>query len=470
MSQAEAIQLYKQGDYAAAAASFTQVLNQTQDAATRSIILSNRAACALAMQDPAAAGADCRAGLVLNPLSPKLRLRLAKALTQQQQYSAAAAEVAAVVALEKPKEPSSELLQLYQQVTAATGVSDGSPAAADTSIDSSSAGVQLPAHPQNILYVSSAQQLMYANSRQVPFIVLAPGAYVLTQPLDGGYRPSGGCTIVGLGQVSITCRNTHAVWVCSGDLTLVNVQLAGSGDGAAVCVSPANPAGIMAGLPSMLGNASCKMIDCRVEQYPEAGLLVCGSGAHAALHGCSFKRCKQHAIEVREGGSLYACNTVMDSCKQGVAAYGGAKSVQLYSCSIRSTRKEGILAAGSYVNAATAAQRQVRDPRISPFRSATSQRATEEAEAWGRQHGQQLTLVMSDCSLQGCGNFGVSVDEGAAARISRCRMEACDPCCVFIKGRSDACITACQFVYGGKSSKSIWAQGQALTAAGELTE
>jgi tetratricopeptide (TPR) repeat protein len=133
MSQADANQLYKQGDYAASAASYSQLLQQTQDAATRSIILSNRAACALAMQDPAAAEADCRAGIALNPVSAKLRLRLAKALTQQQQESAAAAEVAAAVALEKPEQPSSELLQLYQQVTAATGVSDGPPAAADTS-------------------------------------------------------------------------------------------------------------------------------------------------------------------------------------------------------------------------------------------------------------------------------------------------------------------------------------------------
>lgn len=55
------------------------------------------------------------------------------------------------------------------------------------------------------------------------------------------------------------------------------------------------------------------------------------------------------------------------------------------------------------------------------------------------------------------------------ARISRCRLESCDPYCVFIKGNSDACITACQFVYGGKSAKSPWAQaygGHALAAAG----
>jgi hypothetical protein len=56
------------------------------------------------------------------------------------------------------------------------------------------------------------------------------------------------------------------------------------------------------------------------------------------------------------------------------------------------------------------------------------------------------------------------------ARISRCRLEGCDPYCIFIKGRSDALITACQFVYAGKSAKSPWAQaygGLALPAAGE---
>mgnify|MGYP001807632775 CR=1 FL=1 len=112
MSSSEAHSLYQQGQYAAAAGIYSQLLQRTQDAAARSTILSNRAACALHLGDPAAAEADCRAGLSLNPVSAKLRLKLAKALTQQDQASAAAAEVAAAAALTLPDRPSDELLQL----------------------------------------------------------------------------------------------------------------------------------------------------------------------------------------------------------------------------------------------------------------------------------------------------------------------------------------------------------------------
>jgi hypothetical protein len=210
------------------------------------------------------------------------------------------------------------------------------------------------------------------------------------------------------------------------------------------------------------------MISCRVENYSEAGLLVC-EGA-AVLQGCTFTRCKLHAIEVREGGSLWASDVHIDSCRQGVSAYGGAKHVQLHGCHISNTVEEGVLAAGSYQNAATVAMSAYIRDRASPYTSATAKQATEAAQEWGRQHGQQLTLIMSDCSLRGCCQFGLSVDEGAAALVSRCRLEACDPYCVLVKGNSDACITASQFVYGGRSAKSIWAQkahgGQAIPASG----
>jgi len=476
MSKPDADDLYKQGHYAAAAVSYTELLEQTKEASTRSIILSNRAACALALDDTAGAESDCRAGLTLNPVSAKLRYRLAQALWQQGQDGAAACQIAAAVALLQPAAPTAEMLQLYQQVAAATAVAatptQEQPADAPAAAADPYPGLQLPADPRAVVFVSTAQELMGAATGRAAFIVAAPGSYQLPMPLDGSAQPAG-LTVMGLGRVTLSCRTTHAAWVRRGCLTLVNAQLVGSGAGAAACVSEES-----AGFPGMMMRRStssassaagpiCRMFSCRVESYPEVGLLVC-EGA-AVLQGCSFSRCKLHAIEVREGGSLWASETVIDSCKQGVAAYGGAKHVQLHRCSISNTAKEGVLAAGSYENAATVAQRQFQNPRR--YISVAAKQATEEAEAWGKQHGQQLTLVMSDCSLQGCGNFGVSVDEGAAARISRCRLEACDPFCVFVKGSSDACITACQFIYSGRSAKSLWAQklygGQAVQASGE---
>lgn len=410
MSSSDALQLYQRGEYAAAAAIYSQLLQQTQDSATRSTILGNRAACSSALNDAAAAEADCRAALALNPVSAKLRLKLAKALASQGRAAAAAIEVAAAVALQLPERPTDEALQLYQQLSAATAAASGELHDAGS--------VQLPADPCSIRYTSTTPELMAANARQTAFIVLAPGTYNLPGPLDGA-AGSAGCTILGLGRVVIACRVTHAAWVRQGRLTLVNVQLVGSGEGAAVCVSPAAAGGfgllgLLGGAGAAAGAASCALIDCRVENYPEAGLLVCGEGAHAVLQRCAFRHCKLHAVEIREGGSLCASYTTVQSCKQGFSAYGGARSVELYHCSIQDISREGVLAAGSFENAATVAQRTIHPPRTSRFSSETMRQATEAAEAWGKQHGQQLTLVMVDCSLQGCGNFGVSIDAGAA--------------------------------------------------------
>jgi hypothetical protein len=62
------------------------------------------------------------------------------------------------------------------------------------------------------------------------------------------------------------------------------------------------------------------MISCRVEDYPEAGLLL--HGGHGELFGCCFKHCRLHAIEVRQGGSLRATDTSMDACMQGESQGG----------------------------------------------------------------------------------------------------------------------------------------------------
>lgn len=373
MSKPDANELYKQGHYAAAAASFTELLEQTKDASTHSVILSNRAACALALGDTAGAEADCRAGLALNPVSAKLRYRLAQALWQQEQVGAAAAEIAAAVALLQPDAPTAEMLQLYRQVAAATAYPaapaqeqpEDAPTAAPAAVADPYQGLQLPADPRAVVFVSTAQELMGAAAGRAAFIVAAPGSYQLSMPLNGSAQPAG-LTVLGLGRVTLSCRTTHAAWVRQGCLTLVNVQLVGSGAGAAACVSDES-SGFLGMMMRRSSSASasagpvCRMFSCKVENYPEVGPLVC-EGA-AVLQGCSFLRCKLHAIEVREGGSLWASDTVIDSCKQGVTAYGGAKHVELHRCSISNTAKECVLAAGSYENAATVAQRQFQNPR-----------------------------------------------------------------------------------------------------------
>ena len=79
----------------------------------------------------------------------------------------------------------------------------------------------------------------------------------------------------------------------------------------------------------------------------------------------------------------------------GVTAYGGARSVKLIECSITNTSKEGVLAEGTYENAATVAQHGVINKRLSKFRDGATRQVTEAADAWGKQHGVPLDVEVS---------------------------------------------------------------------------
>jgi hypothetical protein len=142
--------------------------------------------------------------------------------------------------------------------------------------------------------------------------------------------------------------------------------------------------------------------------------------------------------------------------------------VQLTSCSITNTTKEGLLAVGTYENAATAAQGARRE---SAYRDERARIASNTAEAWGKQHGGDLVLDVTGCTISNCGNFGASLDYGCQASISRCRFLSNDPFSVFVKGGCNVLLAACQFVYSSKSSQSPWAkstgQGRSLKMAGE---
>lgn len=225
-------------------------------------------------------------------------------------------------------------------------------------------------------------------------------------------------------------------------MQLVGLRLAGDGSVSAVTVS---------GASSLL-----RMVSCRVVDYSEVGVLIVGS---AFLQRCTFLRCAKQAMEVREGGSLECNQVTVEDCLQGLAAYGGAERVVLRGCTILRSQKEGIMAAGTFQNASGHLQREARaltEGDSSKLEEGNS--TSREAVAWGRARKTQLELRMSDCLIACCGNFGVTVDEGASAELIRCRLETNDPFSLFIKGGSDASVAACQFVYGGKSAKSMWSK------------
>ncbi|KAF6265775.1 hypothetical protein COO60DRAFT_1633237 [Scenedesmus sp. NREL 46B-D3] len=331
------------------------------------------------------------------------------------------------------------MAQLYGEIAAATAAAP------------SFQGVRLPADPADVWHVADSAALQRAVMGGTSFIVLSPGAYK-AHPMIGCFEVGRDTTLLGIGNVRLTSSVSHAVWLQKGCTTLVNMQLVGSGNGATVCVSPQ-------GVPDPRNSSSAaipsiRMIDCRVEDYTEAGLLL--DGGHGELFCCCFRRCRLHTIEVA-GRSI--CRPACQA-SAGVAAYGGERSVQLTRCTITCSSKEGVLAAGMYENAATAAQAAPGMPGKRPggFCSESARIATEQAEAWGRQKGDDLTVEVTCCTIADCGNFRISLDSGCSAGISRCRLQSNDPSGVFVKGGCDVVIAACQFVYAGKSAKSKWAQ------------
>lgn len=204
-------ELYAHTDYAAAAAAYSEGLQQLQHLgsagnAERSTLLSNRAACHLAVGDVAAAEVDCKAGIAL-AATPKLCYRLAKAMMapsrQDVDVSGAAAAMAAAVALlQLPAGQyvvSEEMMQLYAKIAVLTHAAGFQ-------------GPELPHSPNGIQHAACTQTLCQALLQGAQFVVLSPGSYNTPAQLSKGDR----VTLVGVGTVELLNQFSHAVWVEQG--------------------------------------------------------------------------------------------------------------------------------------------------------------------------------------------------------------------------------------------------------------
>lgn len=424
MAAASAAALFKAGEFAVAAATYGSLLNGLQGERA-AVVLTNRAACHAKLGDKIAAEEDCRSAIAASPEYSRAHLRLASSLPIDHE-DAAVAVVAAIALSAQPA--NDELRALYQVIASASATSRG-----------------LRLDRVDISCVKSATTTRELNNMlgRGSLVVLRPGTYQLGRPLSGD-------TLVGVGSVEVTASAFlgHAVFVKSGLLQLINIAIIGRGDAAAACCCE---------------EGSLRLVNCRVIDYAEAGLLVAG---HCTAHllSCVFQRLARQAIEVREGASVDACDCRMEACRQGVSAYGGALSVTLQGCTILNCANEGVLVSGSDQNAATRAQ-----ARASLDKNQTNA-VTQRAEAWGAERRLVLTANITDCVISQNGNFGVSIDHGAQVVLQRCEFRMNDPYNILVKGASDASISASQFTFAGKSSKSSWAQrtrgGAALKRSG----
>eukprot|EP00899_Mesostigma_viride_P006588 jgi/Mesvir1/15930/Mv08253-RA.1 len=430
---------------------------KASDAEEQTLLLSNRAACHLETGNLAAAAADALAALTLAPCNPKAYFRLARALPRDD--PAAAPVVAAAVVLQPPGQRGESLGSLYAEVRQAghaehaavhamVEASGLSRAAVDDGTYTSTGAVvrlQLPGDLALITCVGSALELDMALRRRAEVVVLRPGAAYYSAAAFSDCRHS--FSLVGLGPGGVELRAqgpSHALWLMQpAHVTLVNLRLRGGGHGAAACLS--DPGAVL------------QLSRCRVEDYPEVAVLVVGG--RAKMDCCTFTRTAKQAVEVREGGELLARQLTITDCHQGLSAYGGARLLLLQDCTIQRCRKEGVLIAGNFSNAATDMQAMLlhfRKPQGAPPDSTVGREVSKAAHAWGKQMGIALTAVLLGCTIRGCGQFGVSADTGARVIIQGCLLEANDPFSAYIKGGTDAIIAACQLHYSGAKSKSSW--------------
>ncbi len=285
-------QHFSAGEYAEAAQCYTEGLEQTRglpcmstdQAAQRSTLLANRAACYLKLGQLAKAAADCRECLKHDPCHAKAHFRLAKALPPDD--VAAGTAIAAAYALWDAAARTSDIIETYEAIQHATATARSRKAAPHAV-----ALLDLPTDPsRKVATASSWTEVSDAIKRGVELVVLKPGTYTTTTvpPVPRYGSGTGSYTLLGLGDVLLkpSFMGSHAIWLPERTprVTLVNMRLEGNGRCAAACASGSG--------------AQLTMVHCRVEDYSEVGLLVTDE-ASARLYGCTFTRTTGQAVEVR---------------------------------------------------------------------------------------------------------------------------------------------------------------------------
>jgi hypothetical protein len=338
--------------------------------ASKVTLRSNLAACFLATEQYQQATSESEAALKLDPLHIKSRLRLVKALLSLGRVRDAAEAMAVAVALTTPKSPLDVgMARLYSELV---------------ELNASLSCFNLPVETASIVGVASSHDLAMALAKRKSVVVLKPGSYTISQ-----LGLSGPLSLIGIGEVEIVSL-THPLYVTDGHVFASHLTLVALTMCSAACVE---------------SNARLTLVDCEVHDLKDVGLLAEGN---AVLERCSFTNLKKQAVEVRMGGSVELRGCHIRNCKQGVVAYGGARRVEIINCEISHNIREGVLASGENLNAATRAQNAA---------VTTNNPATIAAQEWGQEAKIQLEVVISSSVVKDNGYFGLSLDHGTQVSV-----------------------------------------------------
>ena len=372
-TRSEGNALFAAGRHHEAAELYNTALNDLEnltlnEATTSKVTLrSNLAACFLATEQYEQAASESEAALKLNPLHTKSRLRLVKALLSLGRVRDAAEAMAVVVALLSLLDI--EITRFYNELAQRSA----------TLRD-----FNLPVETSSIVGVASSRDLAIALAKRKSVVVLKPGSYSILQ-----LGLEGPLSLIGIGEVEII-SDSHPLHVVDGHVFASHLKLIALSERTAACVEP---------------NARLTLVDCKVQDLKDSAVLAEGD---AVLEGCSFWNLKKQAVEVRMGGSVELHGCHIRDCKQGVIAYGGARRVEITNCEISHNNREGVLADGENLNAATRAQ---------GIKCPTNNSATIAAQKWAREAKVQLEVIISSSVVKDNGYFGLSLDHGAQVSV-----------------------------------------------------
>ena len=421
---------FRRGDYVTSAASYTEALNliPLSESRQNAELRTNRAACRIRLGDVDSlklAIEDAEKAAEACPFYPKARFRAAQALRALSLSNAhalgehadvlnwrAVCAATAALALGALTDPSATTL--YNDIARAV-FGDQSRSASEVKVVSAEDS-------------KSLAQLVLVD--RVMVIALKAGTYLLPEIL--GLRRGG--VFVALGEVHLIPQHPqHAFLVASGSLVLRGLTIKGHGKRDS-----------QAAIAGHGADTSVVMLDCWVHQWPEVGLLLTND-ASGHVHNSHLQGCTKHAMEVRNGASLTMTATNIEECWQGVVAYNGARKVSIADCSMRTCTKEGILVDGNIMNASTRAQARITSdslpPSMQPSQRISSQMNNESARA--KKNAPILSVDLTSCTVENCGNLGLSFDHGVNARVHACTVRQCNPCAVSIKGESHVALSAC---------------------------
>eukprot|EP00177_Eucheuma_denticulatum_P006331 GFKZ01011541.1.p1 GENE.GFKZ01011541.1~~GFKZ01011541.1.p1 ORF type:complete len:1173 (+),score=108.32 GFKZ01011541.1:56-3520(+) len=205
------------------------------------------------------------------------------------------------------------------------------------------------------------------------------------------------------------------------------------------------------------------LIDCKVTNHNENGILVAESSGAALIAFCALDKCFT-GIEVREGAAVTIIRShISNMSKRGVSVYGGARSLVAEETLVENCRIEGVQCLGPRPTATfDPLNAQTFREILQGFSMASAVADAAALAARRNPDSASLHVNLRNCCVRRCGTdssqvirSGVTIDQNANASLQGCLFHNCQMASVFIKGGCDVSIQYCRIDHGHSGDAGV---------------